>query len=551
MTWSSSNAFSAHLDHGIGPVPLAGSRTVTNITQTTTYTLTVTGFLGSVATCQTTIIVQTPPNLPSCILSANPTTVQSGGSSTLTWTSQNAVSARINRGIGPVALNGSQTVSNIVQTTTYTLTVTSASGQSVTCQTTVTVQAPPNLPSCTISANPTTVQSGGSSTLSWTSQNAVNASISPNIGPVALNGSQLVSNITQTTTYTLTVTDSLGRSANCQTTITVQTPPGAPSCTLSANPTIVQNGGSSTLTWTSQNAVSASISPNIGSVAVNGSQTVSNITSNVTYTLTVVSASGQSAQCQTSIVVQVQPNLPSCVLSASPTSINQGGSSVLSWSSTNATSAFLSPPGNSVALSGSQTVYPAGTTTYVLTVTDSQGRSAVCQTTVVVNPITPQAPSCTLSANPMVISPGQSSTLSWSSTNAVSAFLSSIGAVAPYGSLSVNPTISTTYTLTVTSSSGQTAICQTAISVSQYPIIPPPPIYPPKYPPIYPPTVSLHQIPYTGFDYGPVGNILYLLALGLLGAGGGYAIFFSSGKIARRMRNVRHQIDEVLNRTTA
>lgn len=43
------------------------------------------------------------------------------------------------------------------------------------------------------------------------------------------------------------------------------------------------------------------------------------------------------------------------------------------------------------------------------------------------------------------------------------------------------------------------------------------------------PYVALSQIPYTGFDYGPVGNALYWLALVLFAALGAYLIVFYKG----------------------
>jgi len=61
-------------------------------------------------------------------------------------------------------------------------------------------------PTCTLTAVPNSVASGESSVLTWTIQNASNASIAPNIGSVShlINGSQEVTP-TETTNYTMTV----------------------------------------------------------------------------------------------------------------------------------------------------------------------------------------------------------------------------------------------------------------------------------------------------------------------------------------------------------
>src|SRR3989344_8738406 len=94
-------------------------------------------------------------------------------------------------------------------------------------------------PTCVISANPTTINQGGNSTLSWTSINATSMSIDHNIGNVAINGSRPVSP-TQTTTYRATVTGPGGVST-CQTTVTVKTNP-VPTCTMTASPTNINVG---------------------------------------------------------------------------------------------------------------------------------------------------------------------------------------------------------------------------------------------------------------------------------------------------------------------
>lgn len=64
----------------------------------------------------------------------------------------------------------------------------------------------------------------------------------------------------------------------------------------------------------------------------------------------------------------------------------------------------------------------------------------------------------TFTANPTSITAGESSNLIWTSTNAVSASISGVGAVTPVsgGAVAVYPTASTTYTLTLTNAEGST-----------------------------------------------------------------------------------------------
>src|SRR5512141_1919566 len=85
-----------------------------------------------------------PPAAPTASLTANPNTVDKGGSTTLTWQTSNATDVSID-GIGAVQANGSQSVSP-TDSTTYHLTAKGSGGtQEATARLTVT-QAPPPPP---------------------------------------------------------------------------------------------------------------------------------------------------------------------------------------------------------------------------------------------------------------------------------------------------------------------------------------------------------------------------------------------------------------------
>ena len=84
----------------------------------------------------------------------------------------------------------------------------------------------------------------------------------------------------------------------------------------------------------------------------------------------------------------------------------------------------------------------------------------------------PPQPTVTLSANPDSINGGQSSTLSWSSTNATQLSIApGVGTVNAEGSTSVTPSDSTTYTITA-SGPGGSANATARVSVT----VPPPPV---------------------------------------------------------------------------
>ena len=85
-------------------------------------------------------------------------------------------------------------------------------------------------------------------------------------------------------------------------------------------------------------------------------------------------------------------------------------------------------------------------------------------------PPPPAAPTASLTASPETIDKGQSTTLTWQTTNATDVAIDSVGAVDANGSKQVGPTESTTYTLTAKGAGGnQTATARVTVNA------PPPP----------------------------------------------------------------------------
>lgn len=398
----------------------------------------------------------TPKPRPVCTLTVTPASINKGGSVTLTWTTTYATSVSINQGAGTVALDGSKVMKNITTSRTYTLTATGAGG-TVTCKDSVTVKVPPPPPTpakpvCTLTADPKTVDFNGNTELEWTTTNANSVSLNQGIGSVALDGSHSVGNLTATKTFTLTAKGA-GGTVTCAVTVTVRAEPEEPSCDIWANPTRVDYGDDATLHWTSDNADTASINQSIGSVGVNGTYTVQNITSDKTYILT-VRGEGGTATCSETITVD-EEEAPSCDLNASDNYIEEGDSVRLSWSSTNGDSANLTDYG-SVSLNGSRTVYPTRTKTYVFTVYGSNGDVERCEETIVVDEEEAEDVSCWIDLDEE--SNGRA-TLSWGSDNANTAYITSVGTVSLNGVRTVYPYDNQMYTLTVYGDEGS-ATCR-------------------------------------------------------------------------------------------
>jgi hypothetical protein len=135
-----------------------------------------------------------------------------------------------------------------------------------------------------------------------------------------------------------------------------------PAITFNAQPATVMSGTSTVLSWNTSNANSVSIG-GVGTFPANGSVKVTP-SSTTTYTATATGPGGTAASTATVTVSQNPP--PTLSFSAQPTSITNGGASLLSWTTTNATSVNIPGLGGFPA-NGSTRVTPSTTTTYTAT----------------------------------------------------------------------------------------------------------------------------------------------------------------------------------------
>ncbi len=326
--------------------------------------------------------------LPTVDLSANPSSVTSGNSSTLSWTSTNATSCNAsNDWSGSRNLSGSETTGSLFSNKTYTLTCSNSAGSASDSVTVTVQQQQQQLPTVDLSASPMVVNSGNSTNLSWTSSNATSCTASGGwSGTRVTSGSELSGSLFSNTTFSLTCYNSQGQSAIDSVTVTVQQPQQLPSVDIYASPSSVTSGNSTTLYWSSSNATSCSASNDwSGSRNLSGSETTGSLFSNKTYTLTCSNSAGSASD---SVTVSVQQQLvPTVDIYASPSSVDYGNSSTLYWSSSNADYCTSSGgwSGNR-GTSGSQSTGALfSSTNFSLTCYNSQGQSATDSTTVFVN----------------------------------------------------------------------------------------------------------------------------------------------------------------------
>ena len=307
-------------------------------------------------------------------------------------------------------------------------------------------------------ANPGQINPGQASQLSWKVLNADSVTIST-IGSVQASGNASVSPTT-TTTYQLTAKNATGEDNATATVVVTQAQVQITAC--SATPTNIMAGETSTISYQTVNASQVSIT-GVGTVANSGSITVTP-TMTTTY---VVTATGEgtgstSATCQ--VTVTVTPgSLPRIdKFTGAPLSIVSGQTSTLLWQVENATTVSISTLGNE-PLTGTQDVKPQQTTTYTLTASNSVGSVTA---TVTIN-VQAGVKISSFTANPSTSpSPGSPVTLTCLATNATSVTVAGAGALNSSGSVTVNPTVDTTYTCTAVGAGGSTDTASLTVKVT-------------------------------------------------------------------------------------
>lgn len=485
--------------------------------------------------CTASVTVQCVPVVvppPTCTLQPAQRTVTRGDVLTLNWTTTNANTVTLTD-FGAVATSsGSVTTGPITASRTYTLSVVGTDGSTVTCNSEVTVQDLPVASCDAFAATPSMLPIGGGNvTLNWQTSNAVAVSISPNIGVVAVDGSQVVA-VSTNQTFTLTATDAQGNTVNCTVAVEVATNNPVVSCdSFTATPGTITRGAQSLLSWTTTNATRVVIDNGVGDVATpSGTFTVAPLDT-ITYTLTAFGVNNQQVSCTTQIVVAT-PSPISCEadvqFGASPTSIRRGDDSTLTWSTSARVTAVSFNQGiTATGLSGSTSVSPEVDTEYVLT--------ASVGTTTVACPVRvdvssgggggggSSSPRCELSVSDNRISRGDRVTLRWDSSRATNLVLEDVTSDDTLvttlnlstadkqdlfdGTLTVRPTKDTDYLLTVTRGSRERT-CKVSVDVEgpsvlseirdQQPLVA---------------SIALTDVPYTGFEAGPILTFIFYALL--------------------------------------
>nr|MBP7805038.1 hypothetical protein [Candidatus Paceibacterota bacterium] len=263
LVWNTTGCASVSVyGTGVSSSLIDGSIQTPALHTSTTYTISAYGAGGIPVTQNTIVNVNTAQNCAINYFSASPSTVQSGNSSTISWGTTNCQNVSVSGlGVTSSSPTGSMPTPALTGNTNYTITATGASGNPLTQTIQVTVQ---NNAQCMISsfvANPSSVSSGGLSTLSWVTPNCTNTTLSGG----SWSNTPIFSNsigtqpLYQTTTYTLTAT---GSGAPVSQSVTVNVQSVTSMCAINsfyASPSQVPSGGSSTLYWSTTGCTNVNV----------------------------------------------------------------------------------------------------------------------------------------------------------------------------------------------------------------------------------------------------------------------------------------------------
>jgi hypothetical protein len=355
-----------------------------------------------------------PPPAPTVTINASVTAVPLGSSPNLNWRSTDASSCQASG-----AWSGAQTPSGQVAWTpttpgsyTFALSCTGEGG-SGSGQVTVEVLAPPTV---ALSINPGLTRVGETATLVWSSTATTSCTASG-----SWNGSQTgVGNklITQASagSYNYSLQCS-GPGGTVSSQATLQVLATQPNVAITVSPSSVLLGQSSTLTWSSSDATACAANgawsgtqPTLGTLGLTATSAGS-----VSFGLTCTGPGGERTGLATLQVAA--PAAPTVSISSTPASLALGGSSTITWSSTNASSCTAT--GNWTgprSISGNSAVTPVvtGRSSYGLSCTGPGGTT----TSTTSLEVAPPTPAVTVSVSPAAIALGQTTTLTWSSANA-------------------------------------------------------------------------------------------------------------------------------------
>jgi gliding motility-associated-like protein len=417
-----------------------GGTVTANPSSTTVYT--VVGVDGNLCFGFATSTV-TVNSLP--VVSATSGTVCGGAAITLTASGANTYNW--NPGTGLSSTTGNTVTASPPSNTIYTVTGTDVNGCVSTATSTVTVNP---LPVPTASVNSPVCQGG---TINFTGSGGLTYTWSSSLGSYsAQNPSVPNAQPNMSGTYTLTVTDNNGCTAQTTTQLVVNAlpPVSVNSATICLSNTAALNAsGATSYSW----------SPGSGLSATSGANVNASPTTTTVYTVTGTDGNGCVNTASSTVTVNA-----ALLVSANSATICPGTTATLTASGSNSYS------WNTGATTAGITVSPGSTTVYTVTATDVNGCTSVATPTVLVNPplvLSPQSnsPQCQGNTLNFFITTG----ISWN-WNGPQGFFST---QANPSILNAQPNMSGTYTVSGMDANGCTDTTTINATVNPLPVVTP------------------------------------------------------------------------------
>ncbi len=584
LSWSVTNGVTASINRGIGTVWIYGGDKTIKPTKNTKYTMTVVGVNGQTVTCSDSIkVVEPQPEPPTCdSFTATPSTISRGEQTVLEWKTTNASEVTLTRPgtVQTVSVDGQATASPN-NDFTFVITATGAGG-TVTCDAPVTVEETAKHPAIKLIKRDAsdkddmqTVVTGGVATFEI---------VVTNTGDVDLNNVVVTDPVTpscaktigalavdQSTTYTCTATDVQtdftnvayvtgtpvggGQSVSDDdpTDVTVVAPQTPVCDSFTASPNSFNNGvgGTVTLTWTTTNTDGVNINNGVGSFTASDGNTTVTVNDTTTFILTPINGSTFGQTCPVTVTVNDEPTPDpiECTLTADDRNIDEGDDVTLTWTTDNATEVTIDQGIGDVVFDGSETVNNLRSdTTFILTARNDDD-SVTCRVNIEVDEDNgggggggSSSPRCELDISDDRIDRGESVTLEWDSRRATEIEITDDrGNVIVTtddrlnddkeelfdGEITIKPTEDTTYTM-IAERGSRDDECEVDVEVRdggavtvtetrrQLPTVA---------------GISLTQVPYTGFEAGPLLTFIFYALLAVWGLFVAYVIAVRKGAI--------------------
>lgn len=226
-------------------------------------------------------------------------------------------------------------------------------------------------PECTISVEPSSASPGTPVTIVWSSD-ILSPYLTPDFGTVGVSGFREASP-NQSTTYTLydhagaygwlrywlyAILGIPAPKPYCSAVLTVSSSPAAPTCILSAFPSTIVSGDSTSLYYNVAGDFSSANIQGVGPAVMPPTTYTVSPTQDELYQLS-VSGLGGNNKCYAPVNVEPAPTVPTLYLEVSPSRVAKGKPVIVAWSGKNVTSCTLRSSQGQTLATGLQNPIPA------------------------------------------------------------------------------------------------------------------------------------------------------------------------------------------------